>query len=93
MTSIHHPDLLEEIDTFIAETGMGEKYFGKKAVGNSEVVPRLRNGGRVWPETERAIRDFINSSPSLAPDAGAGSEDLPAQKDVGTAFEKDKGAA
>ena len=55
-----HPDLLSEIDTFTARTGMGESYFGKLAAGNSELVPRLRRGGRVWPETEAKVRRFIH---------------------------------
>lgn len=54
-----HPTLLAEIDAFLSETGMGESYFGKAAVGNSEVVHRLRDGRRVWPETEMGIRAFI----------------------------------
>ncbi|WP_412057087.1 hypothetical protein [Bartonella sp. DGB2] len=28
-------------------------------MGNSEVVARLRKGGRVWPETEMRIRAFM----------------------------------
>lgn len=59
MENIHHPELLSEIEAFLAESGMGETYFGKAAVGNSEVVPRIRKGGRVWPETENGLRSFI----------------------------------
>ena len=56
---IHHQALVEDIDAFLAETGMGASYFGKVAAKNSEVVARLKTGGRVWPETETAIRDFM----------------------------------
>lgn len=56
---IMHPALLQEIDAFLADSGMGESYFGKKATGNSEVVARLRRGGRVWPDTEARLRSFI----------------------------------
>ena len=59
--SIKHPRLLADIDAFLADTAMGESYFGKLATGNSEVVPRLRSGGRVWPETEAKLRSFIAS--------------------------------
>lgn len=59
MKQIHHPELLSEIEAFLAESGMGETYFGKAAIGNSEVVPRIRKGGRVWPETESGLRLFI----------------------------------
>lgn len=52
-------NLLNEIEAFLADTGMGSSYFGKQAVGNSEIVTRLRTGGRVWPETETRLRAFI----------------------------------
>lgn len=53
--------LLSEIDVFLASTGMGPSYFGKSASGNSELVKRLRAGGRMWPETEKKVRDFMRS--------------------------------
>lgn len=53
--------LLVEIDAFLAETGMGESYFGKAAVGNSELVARLRSNKRVWPETAARVRSFIKN--------------------------------
>jgi hypothetical protein len=36
------PDLLAEIETFLRSSGMGPSYFGKVAVGNSDLVKRLR---------------------------------------------------
>lgn len=51
--------LLSEIDDFLAETGMGPSYFSKTASGNSELVKRLRAGGRMWPETEKKVRDYM----------------------------------
>jgi hypothetical protein len=56
---IMHPKLLDEIEAFLSETGMGESYFGKRATGNSELVFRLRDGKRVWPETAAKVRCFI----------------------------------
>ena len=53
------PDLLSEIEAFLAESAMGASYFGKKSVGNSELVPRLRAGRRVWPETDARVRSFL----------------------------------
>ena len=70
MNTIHHPDLLREIETYIARTGMGETYFGKKAINNSELISRLRNGGRVWPETAAQVRAFMKKNP---PDLSASS--------------------
>jgi hypothetical protein len=51
--------LLSDIEVFLAETCMGPSYFGKVAVGNSEIVARLRAGRRVWPETEALLRNFM----------------------------------
>jgi len=53
--------LLDDIDAFLSETGMGASYFGKVAAGNSEIVHRLRKGKRVWPETETKVRAFIKA--------------------------------
>lgn len=52
-------DLLSEIETFLTTEQMGASYFGKASCGNSEVVARLRDGRRVWPETEIKIRAFM----------------------------------
>lgn len=54
--------LLQDIEAFLSEQEMGASYFGKVAVGNSELVPRLRRGGRVWPETEVKVRSFMFST-------------------------------
>lgn len=51
--------LLRDIERFLDESGMAETYFGKRAVGNSELVSRLRGGGRIWPETEEKARAFM----------------------------------
>lgn len=51
--------LLTEIRAFLTETGMGPSYFGKASCGNSELVSRLKSGGRVWPDTEAKVRAFM----------------------------------
>lgn len=56
---MQRPSLIEEIETFLRESGMGASYFGKLATGNSELVTRLKLGRRVWPETEQKVRAFI----------------------------------
>lgn len=56
-----HPQLLSEIELFLSLTNMGSSYFGKKSVGNSEIVSRLRRGGRLWPETIERLRDFMSN--------------------------------
>jgi hypothetical protein len=51
--------LLSEVNEFLAVTGMSPSYFGKVASGNSELVKRLENGKRVWPETAEKVREFM----------------------------------
>lgn len=53
--------LLPEIETFLTETGMGAFRFGIKAANNGRLVERLRDGRRVWPETEEQVRAYIAS--------------------------------
>jgi hypothetical protein len=52
-------ELLDEIRSFLAQTGMGPSYFGKASCGNSELVERLESGRRVWPETADKVRVFM----------------------------------
>lgn len=53
--------LLSKVDSFLRDTGMGVSYFGKRAVGNSELVSRLRNGRPVLQHTAARVVDFIRS--------------------------------
>jgi hypothetical protein len=62
--------LLRDIEAFLAATGMGASYFGKRATGNSELVGRLRDGRPILTETERRVRDFMAAN-RLAKSAGA----------------------
>lgn len=56
--------LLSDIEAFLNETGMTEASFCR-ATGNGRLFERLRTvgkrgkAGRLWPETERQIRDFM----------------------------------
>lgn len=54
-------NLLTEIEQFCAEFHLSSYTFGYKAIKNGRLVDRLKNGGRVWPDTERRIRDFMNN--------------------------------
>lgn len=57
--------LLTEIDRFLAAEGIGEHRFGILAANNGRLIERLREGGRVWPETEERVRSFMaNRRPS-----------------------------
>ena len=66
MTQEQIEQLLAEIEVFLAATGMGETYFGKKAANNPYLVQRLRDGGRIWPETGDLVKAFIASHASDA---------------------------
>jgi hypothetical protein len=61
--SVH---LIQEIDAFLAEFGIGEHRFGILAAKNGRLVERLRSGGRVWPETEQQVREFMNQRRAAA---------------------------
>lgn len=52
--------LLSEIDRFLADAGISEHRFGILAASNGRLVERLRNGGRIWPETEQRVRTFMS---------------------------------
>ena len=53
--------LLSEIELFLRESGMGSSYFGKAAVGNSDVVKRLRAGRDVTTNTAADLRKFMRA--------------------------------
>lgn len=62
------PSLLIEIEAFLAASGMGETYFGKKAANDSGLVARLRAGttptGKpvfVRPHVQVAVRKFMRA--------------------------------
>jgi hypothetical protein len=63
--------LLHEIDAFLAEKGRGAYRFGLIAAGNGRLVERLREGRRIWPETEMKVRAYILSQRALASKRGA----------------------
>ncbi len=60
--SVH---LIEEIDRFLAEFPLSEYRFGYLAAKNGRLVPRLREEGRVWPETEQRVREFMTERRKL----------------------------
>lgn len=66
--------LIDEIDSFVADAGMSPITFGRKALGDPHFVSQLRNGRRLWPETEAKVRRFIaeyQSSTNDSPKAAA----------------------
>lgn len=59
--SKHHPDLLAEIEAFVAKAGMSEITFGRKAMSDPHFVRDLRNNRRLWPETEAKVKKWIKA--------------------------------
>ena len=53
--------LRDEISSFLEETGMSPTYFGKCAVGNSELVSRLERGRSIELSTAERIKKFIET--------------------------------
>lgn len=64
-------NLLNEIEAFLAETGLGEHRFGILAARNGRLVERLREGGRIWPETAKQVRAYIKQRKALSKRAAA----------------------
>jgi hypothetical protein len=48
--------LIQEISDFAAEVGLSDHRVGILLANNGRLIPRLKNGGRIWPETELEIR-------------------------------------
>lgn len=59
MMRVMSSDLRQEIEAFLAESNMGQAYFGKLAANNSSLVSRLRAGESVTLRTAERIRAFI----------------------------------
>jgi len=53
--------LLDDIESFITRHGVAESAFGRKAVNDWRLVRSLRDGRRVWPETEIKVRSFMEA--------------------------------
>ena len=80
---INHPILLSEIEQFLTVTKLSDSYLGKRSVNNSELVQRLRRGGRIWPETEMKVRVFMtNRLASIANSSTSSSEDSKGKRNL-----------
>ena len=52
-------DILTDIDHFRKRYDLSPTRFGQLARGDRHLVKQLRNGRRLWPETEDKIRAFM----------------------------------
>lgn len=51
--------IINEVEQFLTDTGLSEHRVGFLLARNGKLVERLRAGRRIWPETEKMIRDAI----------------------------------
>lgn len=51
--------ILADIDAFAERYGLSDSQIGRKALNDTKAIGQIRNGRRVWPETEQRIRDFM----------------------------------
>lgn len=51
--------LLSDIEGFLKAKGMTPTTFGESALNDRKFVFDLREGRRVWEETETKVRDFM----------------------------------
>lgn len=65
-----HP-LLTEIDAFCDAHGITEAKFGVIALKDWKFVRQLRDGRRLWPETETKVRKFMVTYRAAEQDAAA----------------------
>ncbi|USI71637.1 hypothetical protein [Sphingomonas morindae] len=53
--------LLADIEMFLRDHQIAPTRFGKDALGDRHFVRQVRDGRRVWPETEQKVRSFMRS--------------------------------
>lgn len=51
--------LLSDIEAFMEREALGAATFGDLAMKDRHLVRQLRNGRRLWPETEDKVRAFM----------------------------------
>ncbi len=59
--------LLPDIETFLAESGMAESRFGRDAVNDTTFIPQLRAGREPRRATVNAVRAFMTRYRAQAP--------------------------
>ena len=56
--------LLTDIDAFLETHQMSPSAFGDAALGDRHLIRQLREGRRMWPETEGKVRAFMTGYPA-----------------------------
>lgn len=52
-------DLIHDIEAFCKRQDMSPWQFGLLALNDKPFVKQVKDGRRVWPETEEKVRQFI----------------------------------
>lgn len=52
-------NLVHDIEAFCATNGLSPWQFGLLALNDKPFVKQLKDGRRVWPDTEAKVRDFM----------------------------------
>jgi len=52
-------DILSGIERFIAEHGLPPTTFGRKAIGDANLIPNLKDGRELRRATEAKVRRFM----------------------------------
>lgn len=53
--------IVDEIEEFLSRTTMSPLFFGRLAVRNPYIVPRLQAGGDLKSRTEKSLRRFMRT--------------------------------
>lgn len=67
MSTDDHSDILTGIERFIARHQLPPTTFGRKAIGDPNLIPNLRDGRELRRATEKRVRAFMetySSSPT-----------------------------
>lgn len=67
-----HQQIVNEIDAFLARTGMTPTRFGVESVGDRSFVTRVRAGRQLRTDTIEAMRTYMRAHDSRPPRRAAG---------------------
>lgn len=57
-----HQTLRRDVEEFLRARSMSAVTFGRSALNDPHLVRDLRNGRRLWPETEARVRAFMRDA-------------------------------
>lgn len=58
---VTEPDILADIEAFLKAQHMTPTAFGRAAFGDPKFVFQVRDGRRLWPQTEQTARDYMRT--------------------------------